>query len=92
MSKKAGFDGQIDFGQDLTHEIIHEICLAIKFLEGGMELESMIGSFRDTLSDKDILIGLKEWNQNAERYVRGAELLKQLQRKAVSIKSQSNAR
>jgi len=45
-----------------TSEIRAEIARALGFLNAGHELRTIIGSWGDTLSDKDVLEMLREWN------------------------------
>jgi hypothetical protein len=49
--------------QSLTNKIICEIYDAFKHLKADSNLLSVIGSWRDTLEDKEILSLLKEYNK-----------------------------
>ncbi len=47
---------------DLKAKIASELYQAIKHLNGGMELLSIVGSYGDTLDDEDVLSQLRTWN------------------------------
>lgn len=51
--------------REITGQIITEIYKAVEKLGGMSDILSMIGSWRDTLPDADVLAGLKEWNASA---------------------------
>jgi hypothetical protein len=54
----AGYEGSAD----LSAEIIHELYTSCSRLGAKSDLLCIIGSFRDTLDDAEVLEMLKEWN------------------------------
>lgn len=50
------------FGTSKSEEIIHELYKTIEKLGGGSDILSAIGSFRDTLSDEEVLDDIKDYN------------------------------
>lgn len=51
----------------IEYEIMREISKAIRILGGKSDILGTIGSYGDTLSDKDVLLCLKQWNEANER-------------------------
>jgi hypothetical protein len=47
---------------DMKTKIASELYQAIKHLNGGGELLSIVGSYGDTLDDDDVLRQLQTWN------------------------------
>lgn len=39
-----------------------ELCLALHFLGAGHDLIGTVGSWHDSISDRDVLDGLRTWN------------------------------
>jgi len=56
----------MNYGKDLSVDIIQELRKVLEKLNGDMVIVGLIGSFRDTLSDKEILAGIKNWSPKAE--------------------------
>ena len=50
----------------MENKIIDEIYKAMTHLGAGPELLCIIGSYKDTLPDGDVLAELKAWNGNKE--------------------------
>lgn len=46
----------------ISKEIYQEILTAIVNLNGQSDLLSILGSYRDTLTDAEVLSQLREWN------------------------------
>jgi hypothetical protein len=49
-------------GPDLKADIAHELYVALERLGANEELLAVVGSWRDTLSDEDVLLMLREFN------------------------------
>jgi hypothetical protein len=49
-------------GPDFKAEIAHELYVALERLGADEELLAVVGSWRDTLSDEDALLMLREFN------------------------------
>lgn len=47
----------------IEYEIMYEISKAIEILGGKSDILSTIGSYGDTLSDKMVLLCLRQWNE-----------------------------
>jgi hypothetical protein len=51
---------------DVKDSIIKELFTAIRRCDGSPELLSIIGSYGDTLDDKEVLQLLKDWNETGK--------------------------
>jgi len=45
----------------IANDIIHEVYLCLELLRADEQLLSFIGSWNETLSDEDVLAGLRFW-------------------------------
>lgn len=52
----------MEYGKDSSVEIIQELRKVLEKLNGDMVIVGLVGSFRDTLSDEEILDGIKNWS------------------------------
>jgi hypothetical protein len=58
-------------GPDLKAEIADEIYAALHRLDADEELLAIVGSWRDTLDDAEVLALLREWNEGGPMLHRG---------------------
>ncbi len=49
---------------EVKREIINELYRAFVLLGARMDLLSIVGSWKDSLSDQDVLSGVKAWNNS----------------------------
>jgi hypothetical protein len=49
-------------GPDITAQIVHELYAVLERLGAEAELLAVVGSWRDTLSDREVLALLREYN------------------------------
>ena len=48
---------------EIDLKIVQEINYALSLLGAKSDLLGTVGSWKDTLSDEDVLVGLKAWNE-----------------------------
>lgn len=56
---------------DKHSEIVNEIYRALVLLGAESDLLGAVGSWRDSLSDSDVLSGLQAWNEATFNQLRG---------------------
>jgi hypothetical protein len=57
--------------KDMATEIVHELGKTVAKLGAQSDLLSILGSFRDTLSDEEVLSMLREWNDGGPTFSGG---------------------
>jgi hypothetical protein len=61
----------MNLGKDLATEIVHELGKTVAKLGAQSDLLCIIGSFRDTLDDEEVLDMLKDWNADKPMFPGG---------------------
>ena len=55
---------------EIQHKIVGDICESIGFWGGKSDLVGIIASWRDAISEAEVLSSLKAWNDSAENVER----------------------
>jgi hypothetical protein len=61
-------------GPDITAQIVHELYAVLERLGAEEELPAVVGSWRDTLSDREVLALLRDYNAGPSDAASGALL------------------